>query len=548
MTTLVVVVVATLGAAPVAAQPTPQPGDATFIIFLQSRDIGRERVSLRRNADGWLISSEGVQAPPLDVALRRFEAQYAPDWTPRSLVLDATARTGLLSLKTTFTGTSAVTTITTTAGTSTKTDAVAPDTIALPNNAFGAYEALGARLSVLAPGAEVRAYVIPQAEVVVRLTKVVQESIQTAARTFTARRHVVTVMNPAGPIDAEIWTDDRQRLLRVSIGVAALNVVRADIASVAARVQTFARAGDEDVRIQSTGFSLAGTISKPAATPPGQRLPAVILAPGSGPTDRDETVAGIPIFGQLAAALADAGFLVVRYDKRGVSQSGGRTEASTLSDYAEDVRAIVRFLTKRKDVDSKRVAVVGHSEGGLVGLLAASRDKKITALVLVATPATTGGELVLEQQRHLLDRMKLPEAEQQAKIELQKKIQAAVAAGKGWEGIPADVRRQADTPWFQSFLAFDPAKVMPKVRQPILIVQGDLDTQVAPLHAQRLVELSRGRKRGGAAKVITVPGVNHLLVQAETGEVDEYGSLKDKTLSAKVVEAIVSWLKTSRQW
>ena len=62
-----------------------------------------------------------------------------------------------------------------------------------------------------------------------------------------------------------------------------------------------------------------------------------MLVAGSGPVDRDETVAGIPIFGQLASALADAGYLVVRYDKRGVGQSGGRPESATLSDYAEDV-------------------------------------------------------------------------------------------------------------------------------------------------------------------------------------------------------------------
>ena len=87
------------------------------------------------------------------------------------------------------------------------------------------------------------------------------------------------------------------------------------------------------------------------------RLPAVLLVGGSGPTDRDELVFGIPIFGQLADAFADAGFIVLRYDKRGVGQSGGRDEAATLADYAEDVRAAVRFLSQRKDVDPKRIAV-----------------------------------------------------------------------------------------------------------------------------------------------------------------------------------------------
>ena len=87
--------------------------------------------------------------------------------------------------------------------------------------------------------------------------------------------------------------------------------------------------------------------------------PALVLVGGSGPTDRDETVAGIPIFAELARALADAGYMVVRYDKRGVGQSGGRAESATLADYAEDLRAVLKYVSERKDVDRRRLAVAG---------------------------------------------------------------------------------------------------------------------------------------------------------------------------------------------
>ena len=86
--------------------------------------------------------------------------------------------------------------------------------------------------------------------------------------------------------------------------------------------------------------------------------------------------------------------------------------------------------------------------------------------------------------------------------------------GVGWDGLPADVRRQADTPWFKSLLEFDPAKWMPRVRQPLLIIQGDLDTQVPPHHADKLAELARQRKRKPPVEVVHLPGVNHLLVRA----------------------------------
>ena len=133
-------------------------------------------------------------------------------------------------------------------------------------------------------------------------------------------------------------------------------------------------------------------------------------------------------------------------------------------------------------------------------MLAATREKKIASLVLMATIGSTGADLILEQQRHQLDLMKVSDAERQEKIDLQQKVQAAVISGKGWEGIPPEVRKQADTPWFRSLLQFDPAKVMPKVKQPILIIQGDLDTQVAPPHAEKLAELARARKNAARCR------------------------------------------------
>jgi len=81
------------------------------------------------------------------------------------------------------------------------------------------------------------------------------------------------------------------------------------------------------------------------------------------------------------------------------------------------------------------------------------------------------------------------------------------------------------------------------VRQPLLIVQGDLDTQVEPPNADRLEALARARKNAKPVEVVKIPGVNHLLMPAATGEVDEYPTLKDKHVSPAVTQAIVTWLK-----
>ena len=132
----------------------------------------------------------------------------------------------------------------------------------------------------------------------------------------------------------------------------------------------------------------------------------------------------------------------------------------------------------------------------------------------------------------------------QEKIALQEKINTAVIKGTGWGDIPEAARRVADTPWFYSFLTFNPEKAMGDTRQPVLIVQGELDTQVPPHHADKLGGMARERKGDKVpVEVVKVPGVNHLLVPAKTGDVSEYGSLgPDAKVSPQVTSAIASFL------
>ena len=202
----------------------------------------------------------------------------------------------------------------------------------------------------------------------------------------------------------------------------------------------------------------------------------------------------------------------------------------------------MKWLGDRKDVDPKRIAVLGHGEGAWVALLAAARDKGIAGVVSIDAPSTTGAQLALEQQEHVLDRLKASPSERAQKIDLQKKIQAAVLTGKGWEGVPPDLRKQADTPWALSVLSFDPAKVIEDVRQPMLFVHADLDRQVPVSHVERLVDLARKESKSKSVDVVTVRGVNHLLVAAVTGETDEYASLSDLEVSKDVSNAVTAWL------
>jgi pimeloyl-ACP methyl ester carboxylesterase len=525
---------------PPAALPQ-EPAASSFTVFVRGVPIGTEQSAVSLGANGWTITGSGRVGAPLDLVARRIQVRYTRDWQPLELSIDGTRRGLPLIIHTIVNGTAAVSQVTQGGESSDKTDTIDADALLLPSPFWAPFEALSARLRTAPAGSMIPVYLV-QASASIQVGASTSERLQTATRAIDVRRTAVRLLAGSAPLDIDIWGDEEGRLLRVTIPAQNLDVVREDIASVSTRRVTVSRPNDESVTIPSNGFSLAGTISKPAA-PAATRLPAVVLVGGSGPTDRDELVFGIPVLGEVANALADAGFLVVRYDKRGVGQSGGRVESASLADYTDDLRAAVKFLADRKDVDPKRIAVIGHSEGGDVVLLAAAKDKKIAAVGLIATPGASGADLVLEQQAHALERTKISNADKQAKIALQKKIQQAVITGTGWEDLPPTLRKQADNPEFQSLLMFDPAKVMPDVRQPILIVQGELDTQVSPSNADRLEALARKRKNNPPVDVVKVPGVNHLLVPATTGEVDEYASLTGEHVSPAVTTAVVSWLQ-----
>lgn len=532
--------VGALALAPQAIAQVVEPASRSYIVFLQSRPVGREEIAVIRQAEGWIVRGSSRISPPVDIVTRSAEISYTAEWQPRRLTLEGTARGQEVAMTTTFANGKAESTMRVAGTPSTKSDTVSADTIVLTNAFLGAHAVLARRLIGATKDTTLHAYVAPQIEVPIRVDGVFQDRVETAQRAIAATRYVIVFVQPSGELHATLWAEPDGSLLRLSIPIQGLELAREDVASVETRTTSFALPTDEAVRIPANGFNLAGTVAKPAGAK--SLLPAVVLVGGSGITDRDATVFGVPILGQLAGALVDAGFLVVRYDKRGVGQSGGRVEAATIPDFVEDARAVVAWLEKRRDVDKRRIAVVGHSEGAWVALAAASRDKRIAAIAMIAGPSVNGAEVVLEQQAHLLDRAKTAAPEREEKVALQKKINAAVLGKGTWEGIPEPLRKTADIPWFHSYLSFEPSTYMKDVRQPILIVQGERDTQVAPHHADRLLVFAQARKRKAVADVVKVPGINHLLLPAATGEVDEYVTLGDQKLSPVVASTISSWL------
>lgn len=245
------------------------------------------------------------------------------------------------------------------------THQVSPRSVVLPNNFFAAYEMLAVRLSSAAIGTRIPIYVAPSGETTTTVSQVVTRRISLGDRTLELREFVLTIANPSGAMAVELWVDARGRLARLVMptpsGVVA---IRDDLATVMAREERARHPRDEDVFIGADGFSLGCDDHDACHHSPWRADAGRGPGLGAGVQDRDFISYGVPIFGQLAGALADAGYFVVRYDARGVGTSGGRSEAARVLEYSDDVLNVVRWLRRRRDIDPNRVSLIGYGESG----------------------------------------------------------------------------------------------------------------------------------------------------------------------------------------
>lgn len=540
-------------AAPSAAQQA-SPEALGYTVFLRGQPIGREDVTVQSGPDGTTVVSEGRLASPLNILIRRAEFKYRPDWSAESFTLDADVAGGDVMVRTSFREGMAVTEGTEAAKPFSVTHTVSPQTFIHHQFVFGGYAALARRVASVGSGAELRMYVVGQGETTLRVKAAAPQRIQVANTFVDVHQYELAIANPGGDIPFRMTVSAAdESLLRLNVPSQLLDIVRVDLASTTSRTEVFTNPGDEAVTIPAEGFNLAATLTRPraaAAAAPrqgtgAQRFPAVILVSGVNVPDREGFALGVPSLGQLAGALADYGFMTVRFDKRGYGQSGGRSESATLADHASDARSILQWLSRRKDVDPDRIALVGHGDGAWLALLAAGRERKFAAVVLLAAPSSAGAEFVLEQQRQALDLLRLPAEQREQRVALQRQINAAALTGKGWDAIPPAIRKEADTPLFQSLLAFDPVEALDDVRQPILIVHGQQDDSVPVAHAERLADLAQKESRSKSVELVIIKGVNHVLLPATPGA--SHPTQTDGTLSADVTKTIGDWVTRTFQ-
>ena len=300
-------------------------------------------------------------------------------------------------------------------------------------------------------------------------------------------------------------------------------------------------------------------------------FPAVILISGSGAQNRDEELLGHKPFLVIADYLTKNGIAVLRFDDRGTAMSKGDFKTATTLDFSTDVEAALQYLQTRKEIDQKKIGLIGHSEGGIIAPMVAAKSKKVSFIILLAGTGIPGDKLLLLQQELIGRASGISEEDlQKSKIinievfdlvkketnleQLKKDITALITKsiksdpntqipdGISESDFIAMQVNEITSPWMQFFIKYNPAIALEKVGCPVLALNGDKDMQVPS--KVNLEAINKALTKGGNKKVITkeLPNLNHLFQECKTGAPQEYSEI-EQTFSPLALVEILNWIQ-----
>jgi uncharacterized protein len=313
------------------------------------------------------------------------------------------------------------------------------------------------------------------------------------------------------------------------------------------------------------GDRLAGTLTMPAD---GKASKIVILITGSGPENRDEEIFNHCPFLVLSDWLTRHEIAVLRYDDRGVAKSTGNFNAATTADFADDAEAAVTYIQSRPDLKNLSIGLMGHSEGGTIAPMVASRNKAVKFMVLLAGPGVTGMQLMLKQTADMMNGTPAAAIERSvdrnrkmyglliqnptlSTVQLQQLIQTTLyddmrahpGFGVDSTNIKTIIQAYAPllSPWFRYVITINPADYLTKVKCPVLALDGTLDMQVNAESNLAGIKASLEKAGNKNFEIVALPGLNHLFQKATTGAVSEYEQI-DETIDPVVLDKVTAWI------
>lgn len=326
----------------------------------------------------------------------------------------------------------------------------------------------------------------------------------------------------------------------------------------------------EDITFENKkdNITLAGTLSLPKKE---GTFPVVLLISGSGPQNRDEELLGHKPFLVLSDYLTRNGIAVLRFDDRGTALSEGNFKSATSLDFASDVEAGIQYLKTRKEIKNNKIGLIGHSEGGMIAPIIASKSKDVDFIVLLAGTGVTGEEILLLQQE-LIGRVSgISEKDllrskntNKGAFEIVKKATSQEEMIKEltfyFEKIiketpetekPKEVKEEEyvkmmvdelSNPWMQFFIKYNPAVSLDKVKCPVLAINGEKDLQVPAKINLEAIKKALDKGKNKKSTVMELPNLNHLFQECKSGSPEEYATIEE-TFSPKALEVVKNWIQ-----
>ena len=290
------------------------------------------------------------------------------------------------------------------------------------------------------------------------------------------------------------------------------------------------------IAVKTGTFSMPGALCVPNNI---KNPPVVILLAGSGPNDKDESLGPNKALKDFALGLASNGIATYRYDKRTLVYGKDMKEADLNSEVIEDAISAAAMLKKNPDFKTSKIFIVGHSLGAMCAPLIASKSKQINGIVLLAGNARPLEDVVLEQYNYIFGLDSLDASEKKELVEYTHKMKTVKDQKLLKTAKPEDLPLNADSHYWQSLANYNQLQVAKKVKQPILVLQGERDYQVTMVDFNLWKQnLSDNPKN----QFVSYPILNHLFMKGEgKATPDEYE--KQGNVEEKVILDIANWIK-----
>lgn len=319
---------------------------------------------------------------------------------------------------------------------------------------------------------------------------------------------------------------------------------------------------------KADSIKLAGTLTLPKNV---KNPPVAILISGSGPQNRNSEITQFNHrpFLILSDYLSKNGIAVLRYDDRGIAKSEGSFTTATSFDFATDVEAAFNYLKTRDDINTSKIGLIGHSEGGLIAPIVASRNEGIAYTVLLAAPGIDGGDILISQSRKALELRGTPKTVLDENDKLASIIYTVIKTETDNDIIKTKITNELNTykannptsalapvitpqfiqqqlgvlksPWLLEFIRIEPKDYLEKTSCSVLALNGSKDVQVLPKINLENIKLAFEKGRNKDFTIEELEGLNHLFQTAETGNVDEYKMIEE-TFSPSALSIIKDWI------